>query len=334
VKLIALAALFSTLAPAQWRFAVSGDSRNCGDIVMPAIAAGVKSSGAEFYWHLGDFRAIYASDEDIVPLPPSLADYQSRAWPDFIEHQLGPFGDLPIRLALGNHENVRPATRERALIQFAKWFDAPAIRDQRLKDDPRDHSAHAYYHWMERGVDFITLDNSSQDQFDAAQIQWLTALLKRDEASPEIHTIVAGMHAALPGSFGSNHSMGDWPQGDKTGRQVYEALWSARTKAHKNVYVLASHSHFYMPDVYTTGVWKDKVLPGWIIGTAGAVRYRLPPGAPPAAKTNVYGYMTGTVMADGSISFKFFELSLADVERASPKYAPTLVRWCFEQNHQ
>jgi len=26
-----------------WRFAVSGDSRNCGDIVMPAIAAGVKA---------------------------------------------------------------------------------------------------------------------------------------------------------------------------------------------------------------------------------------------------------------------------------------------------
>ena len=35
--------------PAQehaWKFAVSGDSRNCGDVVMPAIAAGVKQSGA------------------------------------------------------------------------------------------------------------------------------------------------------------------------------------------------------------------------------------------------------------------------------------------------
>ena len=36
-----------------WTFAVSGDARNCGDIVMPAIAAGVKRDQAAFYWHLG-----------------------------------------------------------------------------------------------------------------------------------------------------------------------------------------------------------------------------------------------------------------------------------------
>jgi hypothetical protein len=42
-----------------FRFAVSGDSRNCGDIAMPAIAAGVRKDGAQFYWHLGDYRAIY-----------------------------------------------------------------------------------------------------------------------------------------------------------------------------------------------------------------------------------------------------------------------------------
>ena len=55
-------------APADaWRFAVSGDSRNCGDIVMPAIAASVLKSGAQFYWHLGDFRAIYDFDEDMAP---------------------------------------------------------------------------------------------------------------------------------------------------------------------------------------------------------------------------------------------------------------------------
>ncbi|MGA9568018.1 MAG: hypothetical protein WBS19_21000, partial [Candidatus Korobacteraceae bacterium] len=42
-----------------WKFAVSGDSRNCGDIVVPAIAQGVLSDGAAFYWDLGDYRAIY-----------------------------------------------------------------------------------------------------------------------------------------------------------------------------------------------------------------------------------------------------------------------------------
>src|SRR5580698_226758 len=90
-----------------WKFAVSGDSRNCGDIVMPAIAQGVKQSGAEFYWHLGDFRAIYKFDEDLAP-PASLglpakemgvSEYQNSAWPDFIAHQIAPFGDLPVFLA-------------------------------------------------------------------------------------------------------------------------------------------------------------------------------------------------------------------------------------------
>src|ERR1700682_1272751 len=102
---------------AAWKFAVSGDSRNCGDIVMPAIASGVRNSGAEFYWHLGDFRAIYTFDEDMVPpaklgLPPKpmyIATYLSAAWPDFIPHQRPPFGDLPIFLAIGNHETTPPA---------------------------------------------------------------------------------------------------------------------------------------------------------------------------------------------------------------------------------
>ena len=51
---------------ASWKFAISGDLRNCGDIVMPAIAHGVRQKRAEFYWHLGDFRAIYTFDEDMV----------------------------------------------------------------------------------------------------------------------------------------------------------------------------------------------------------------------------------------------------------------------------
>ena len=43
-------------ADSTWTFAVSGDSRNCGDFVMPAIAARVKAQKDAFYWHLGDFR--------------------------------------------------------------------------------------------------------------------------------------------------------------------------------------------------------------------------------------------------------------------------------------
>ena len=44
--------------------------------------------------------------------------------------------------------------------------------------------------------------------------------------------------------------MSNWPQGNVTGREVYEALWHAQSVAHKKVYILASHSHFYMEDVF------------------------------------------------------------------------------------
>jgi len=43
-----------------WRFAVSGDSRNCGDIVMPAIAKSVLAHKAEFYREDYCFLATHA----------------------------------------------------------------------------------------------------------------------------------------------------------------------------------------------------------------------------------------------------------------------------------
>ena len=107
--LMCSAALAQNPPARVWKFAVSGDSRNCGDIVMPAVASGVLKSGAKFYWHLGDFRAIYDFDEDMVP-PASLnlnfphltiRDYLTTAWPNFTEHQLLPFGNLEIFLAIG-----------------------------------------------------------------------------------------------------------------------------------------------------------------------------------------------------------------------------------------
>src|SRR5438309_2049391 len=86
-------------------------------VFRPAIASRVKQAAADFYWHLGDFRAIYMFDEDMVP-PPQLGlqtrpinviTYLTTAWPDFIAHQLNPFG-VPIFLAIGNHETIPPAT--------------------------------------------------------------------------------------------------------------------------------------------------------------------------------------------------------------------------------
>jgi len=334
IWVLSAAAALAQPAPGAWKFAVSGDSRNCGDIVMPAIAARVRAGGAEFYWHLGDFRAIYEFDEDMGP-QANIADYESHAWPDFIEHQIVPFGELPVYLAMGNHETIPPANRDQFLIQFADWLDTPVLRAQRLADDPRDHKLRSYYHWTSHDVDFITLDNASTDQFDDAQMKWFLALLQRDSRSEEIRTIVAGMHEALPGSVSSGHSMDASAQGKVSGRAVYEALWHVRETAHKNVYVVASHSHLYMEDVYDTAEWKGRVLPGWIVGTAGAVRYPVPPQAGPAqrARGGVYGYVIGTVESDGSIAFTFHETTLDELLRANRGKQPeTLVRWCFSSN--
>src|SRR5262249_819926 len=52
-----------------WAFAVSGDSRDCGDLVMPKIARAIadeKTPPIDFYWHLGDFRRLYDVDCDIL----------------------------------------------------------------------------------------------------------------------------------------------------------------------------------------------------------------------------------------------------------------------------
>jgi hypothetical protein len=342
---IPVAAPIFAQAPGAWQFAVAGDSRNCGDIVMPAIASGVLASRAEFYWHLGDFRAIYTFDEDMAPpaglglpaKPLNIIEYEISAWPDFIAHQIAPFGALPVFLTPGNHETIPPATRDQYLAQFADWLETPAIRSQRLKDDPQNHKLRTYYHWVSHNIDFIALDNSSHDQFDDAQKNWLRAVLDGDEKSAQIQTIVVGMHAALPGSVADDHSMSESAQGAKSGREVYQALWHAQNSAHKHVYILASHSHFYMEDVFRAASWKDQVVPGWIVGTAGAVRYRLPAGAIPSprAMTDVYGYLTGDAAADGSVTFSFHQLSLADLRRASQgKYPAPLVNWCYDQNKQ
>ena len=83
------------------------------------------------------------------------------------------------------------------------------------------------------------------------------------------------------------------------------------------MYVLASHSHFYMPDIYNTDFWRSNqstkgvILPGWIVGTAGAVRYRLPDNSPEKAETDVYGYLVATVNAGGKpgvIDFQFKQI--------------------------
>jgi hypothetical protein len=340
-----LFALLTAAAQAQypWTFAVSGDSRNCGDVVMPAIAAGVLHDQAAFYWHLGDFRAIYDFDQDYKQLittgSPLIIDYQNGAWDDFIQNQLTPFGDTPVFLGIGNHELIPPKTRPDFLIQFADWLDTPELKQQRLKDNPKDHRLRSYYHWQRAGIDFIDLDNASPDQFDQDQIAWFERVLHADAADPSIATVVVGMHEALPDSIAKGHSMSDSPQSEVSGHRAYAGLLSLQQSTHKNVYVLASHSHFFLDGVYNTGYWRSNggVLSGWIIGTAGAVRYVLPPNAADAkaARTNVYGYLLATVNPDHTIEFKFHEIAETDIpDGVVARFSADFVHQCFIANRQ
>jgi hypothetical protein len=353
-KKLLLACVFSLVTPfpssAQqsptWNFVVSGDSRNCGDVIMPAIAAGAAVQAAQFYWHLGDLRAIYDFDQDILHSKETMArkaalaiaDYERIAWDDSIQHQLAAFGEIPVFVGIGNHEVYAPKDREQFIIQFADWLDSPQLRGQRLKDNPNDHRLKTYFHWRKGPVDFVYLDNATPDQFDREQLNWFENVLSRDKEDSSVKSIVVGMHEALPDSLAAGHSMNDFPVAEKSGRMVYSDLLSAQQAAHKNVYLLASHSHFYVANVFNSEYWKTHggVLPGWIIGTAGAVRYPLPPAvkqAANAARTDVYGYLLGTVHDNGAIEFSFHEITEKDIPAGVlNRYSQEFIHECFEKN--
>lgn len=336
---------FCQIADAQtsWTFAVSGDSRNCGDVVMPAIAKGAKDDQAAFYWHLGDYRAIYDFDQDYKKLHPSsnIENYEDNAWQDFIDHQVAPFNNIPVYLGLGNHETIPPKTRAEAYQVFADWLDDPQIKAQRLADNPANHKLQFYYHWIKPPIDFITLDNASDDMFDDDQVAWFEDELKRARANNEIRSIVVGMHRALPDSLSTGHSMNDSAQGTISGRRVYRDLVDFRSTSHKNVYVLASHSHFYMGNIYDTACrhsHPETVLPGWIVGTAGAVRYQLPKDLTNAEgpQNELYGYLLGRVSSDGSIQFEFrpIKKQLEAIPDSVRKLFPDeFIESCLNGNH-
>ena len=336
-------------SPQTWSFAVSGDSRNCGDVVMPAIAADALKHNVAFYWHLGDLRKISAPDEDFIQEqaqkgnPADLAMYEKHAWDDFIENQITPWGDTPFFLGIGNHETTPPKNRALFVQQFKQYLDRPELREQRLKDDPKATQPKTYYHWMRDGIDFIYLDNAVGSEFEPAQMQWIKGVLDRDRKDDAIHTIVMGMHEALPQSISANHSMNESPMGIETGSRVYRLLLSMQNDAHKTVYVLASHSHYFMDGIFNTEYWRTNggVLPGWIVGTAGAERYPLPPAAgdAKAAKTNVYGYLMATVNpageAPGTIKFKFEELKEDSIpETVVQRFTKPFVHECFIGNRR
>lgn len=339
--ILAISTYSQTKTDVLWSFAVSGDSRNCGDFVMPAIAATVKAEGDVLYWHLGDFRWISKPDQDLVAMLPAgqelkIDEYHRIAWDDFLIHQMAPFGTLPVFLGRGNHENVLPMTREGYIAKFATYLNRPEIAAQREADGANAAPIGPWYHWTHEGVDFITLDNASRDEFSDAQLRWLRSVLDHDLAPDSgIHTIIAGMHEALPHSTGAEHAMDDWDLGERAGDMVYHWFYGAQA-AGKHVYLLASHSHYYSPNIFNTPYWKQyspRVVPGIIIGTAGAHRYALPKTADKTARSHIYGYLQGMVHANGEIEFKLRELSEAEIRQNRWPDAPLdAIHECFVNN--
>jgi hypothetical protein len=268
--------------------------------------------------------------------PLQIIEYQSKAWPDFIANQLDPFAPTPFFLGIGNHEVVPPKTRSDFLIQFADWLDVEPLRRQRLMDNPSDHQLRTYYHWIMKNIDFIYLDNASELEFDDAQLGWVDSILANAAGNAAIRAVVVGMHEALPESLARFHSMSDFPQEEASGLKLYRSLLALRNLG-KQVYVLASHSHFYLENIYNTPFWRANggVLQGWLIGTAGAQRYKLPDGvmASNGAKQDTYGYLLLTAHNADPLTAEFIEIRKDNVPAATrDRYPDKFIDWCFENN--
>jgi len=338
-----------------WYFALSGDSRDCGNLIMPKIAAAIEANRqtapVEFYWHLGDFRRMYDLDCDVLmrahpgydcvrrPVQPlgafEMGEYLDRAWSNFLDEQIDPFGALPVYLGIGNHELYASKTRTDFQKTFQKWLNQKAIHQQRMDDNKRkvadkktgfrSTDGTPYYHFILHGVDFIYLDNADETSFSAEQLLWLQNVLAADAFDPQVKTLVVAMHEALPGSISNGHAMDATCQGVCSGSQVYGLLFRAQQQ--KRVYVFASHSHLFEEKIFAPAEHAGQVLPGWIVRTAGAEQYLFHEGDPIR-----YGYAEVAVHADGTLDVAF-----RDVGRDSPP-APiwqggeSLTDFCFTNN--
>ncbi len=92
-----------------------------------------------------------------------------------------------------------------------------------------------------------------------------------------------------------------------------------------------------MAGIFNTAYWRENggVLPGWIVGTAGAYRYALPPNAADAtaAETNVYGFLSGSVNSGGEINFTYHKVNESDIPGPIvERYSQPFVHWCFAEN--
>ena len=227
-------------------------------------------------------------------------------WQDFLDNQMAPFGAIPFLVGIGNHEVVFPKTRVEFLSKFGPWHDTPVLRAQRLIDSPDDQSVKTYFHWIDRGVSFFYLDNASNDEFndDAARLVRTSARARCGE--PGRADDRRGNAQGLAGRLQLR------PQHERIAEEHRNRPPGVRQPAQGARQTAASGCTCWR--AISTSTWKTSydsqylrehggVLPGWVIGTAGAQRYRLPVPSPKVATTNVYGSLLGTVAPDGEIKF-------------------------------
>ena len=131
--------------------------------------------------------------------------------------------------------------------------------------------------------------------------------------------------------------MNESAQGERSGSEVYEMLWHAQNSAHKRVYILASHSHFYMENIFDTPDWKGKVLPGLDRRNCGSGSLSAPAETGPSqhAMTDIYGYLDRHCVSRRSHFVRVPETqSRKTCTRRTPEDPNALVGWCFEENKQ
>src|ERR1035441_2432147 len=114
------------------------------------------------------------------------------------------------------------------------------------------------------------IDDQKQTSFSelAKWVRDIAQLTKPDEViwcdgSQDEWALVVGMHEALPNSISQGHSMSDSSHAEASGRRAYGDLLKLQQATKKNVYVLASHSHYFMDGIFNTAYWRANggVLP-------------------------------------------------------------------------
>ena len=349
----------------DWYFAVSGDSRDCGNLIMPKIAKSIEtrrtSTPVQLYWHLGDLRALYRIDCDIAKrtnpafncMPKERSQneitaiekrrYLDTAWDDFIQNQAMAFARSKIQffLGIGNHEVgtfklgdgvEKTFTRDEYRWTFRDWLMQKQIERQREADRKKgiaSKSGDTYFHFVESGVDFIYLDNADAGVgFSDEQIEWLSKVLAADAENKYVRTIVVGMHAALPQSISRGHAMDATCPSLCSGMRVYDMLQQAQSLTGppaKRKYVYVFASHSHYFE-------KD------IYNTPDHAGKVLPGwiigtgGAEQYRDTIMYGYLQVKVRSEGMLDTQFVEVTRQSPPQATGIGAGELTDFCFENN--